>query len=191
MSYLGSGIVPKPMGTSFPTIVPYRVYQASDREVAIAVGSERLWSIFCAAIERPDLEEHPDFQTNPLRIENRENLEPILEKVLASRSAGEWVQRLQAAGVPSSLVRNFDEVATDPQTEVRNMFPVLNHLTAGSHKVTGTPVKLSETPGRPNLPAPLLGQHTREVLKSVFSLDERRIEDLITRGIVFESSEGV
>jgi len=187
MSYLGSGIVPKPMGTSFPTVVPYRVYQASDREVAIAVGSERLWSIFCATIERPDLEKHPDYRTNALRIVNRQNLEPVLEQVFSTRTAGEWVERLQAAGVPSSLVRNFEEVAQHPQSEVRKMFPVLDHLTAGSHKVTGTPVKLSETPGGPNLPAPLLGQHTRSILKQAFDLSEAHVDDLIARGIVFES----
>jgi formyl-CoA transferase/CoA:oxalate CoA-transferase len=187
MSYLGSGIVPKPMGTSFPTVVPYRVYQASDREVAIAVGSERLWSIFCGTIERADLEKHPDFRTNALRIVNREKLEPVLERVFSARTAEEGVERLQAAGVPSSLVRNFEEVAAHPQSEVRKMFPVLDQSTAGAHKVTGTPVKLSETPGGPNLPAPLLGQHTRSVLKEVFDLSDARVDDLIARGIVFES----
>ena len=187
MSYLGSGIVPKPMGTSFPTVVPYRVYQASDREVAIAVGSERLWSIFCGTIERADLEKHPNFLTNALRIVNREKLEPVLERVFSTRTAGEWVERLQAAGVPSSLVRNFEEVAAHPQSEVRKMFPVLDQSMAGAHKVTGTPVKLSETPGGPNLPAPLLGQHTRSVLKEVFDLSDARVDDLIARGIVFES----
>jgi crotonobetainyl-CoA:carnitine CoA-transferase CaiB-like acyl-CoA transferase len=187
MSYLGSGNVPKPMGTSFPTVVPYRVYQASDREVAIAVGSERLWSIFCTTIERPDLEQHADYRTNALRIANRERLEPILESVFLVRSAGDWVARLQAAGVPSSLVRDFGEVEKHPQTEVRKMFPVLSHPAAGSHKVTGTPVKLSETPGRPNLPAPLLGEHTRSVLREVFDLGDESVDDLIRRRIVFES----
>jgi crotonobetainyl-CoA:carnitine CoA-transferase CaiB-like acyl-CoA transferase len=188
MNYLGSGIVPKPMGTAFPTIVPYRVYRASDREVAIAIGSERLWAIFCSAIERPDLEKHPDYRTNALRITNRAKLEPILESVFSTRSASEWVDRLQAAGVPSSLARNFAEVEKHPQSEIRNMFPTLTHPTAGPHKVTGTPVKLSETPGHPNLPAPLLGQHTRAVLKEVFAISDARIDDLIARGIVFESS---
>jgi crotonobetainyl-CoA:carnitine CoA-transferase CaiB-like acyl-CoA transferase len=187
MSFLGSGNVPKPMGTSFPTVVPYRVYQASDREVAIAVGSERLWSIFCAAIDRPELEKHPDYRTNALRIANREKLEPMLESVFSTKAAEEWVQRLQSAGVPSSLVRDFGEVERHPQSEVRKMFPTLTHPAAGSHKVTGTPVKLSETPGRPNLPAPLLGEHTRSVLKEVFKLGDDSVDDLIRRGIVFES----
>ena len=188
MSYLGSGIVPKPMGTSFPTVVPYRVYQASDREVAIAVGSERLWTIFCATIERAELAQDSRYRTNALRIENREKLEAILEGVFSTRTAGEWVERLQGAGVPSSLVRDFGEVERHEQSEVRKMFPVLSHPAAGAHKVTGTPVKLSETPGRPNLPAPLLGEHTRSVLKDVFALSDGRIDELIAGGVVFEAA---
>jgi crotonobetainyl-CoA:carnitine CoA-transferase CaiB-like acyl-CoA transferase len=187
MSYLGSGVVPKPMGTSFPTVVPYRVYEASDRAVAIAVGSERLWAIFCVTIGRPELEKHPDYRTNALRITNREKLEPILENVLATRTAKDWVELLQAAGVPSSMVRNFEEVEKHAQADVRKMFPTLNHPAAGIHKVTGTPVKLSGTPGRPNLPAPLLGEHTRTVLGEMFDLNDERVDDLIARGIVFES----
>lgn len=187
MSFLGSNIVPKPMGTSFTTIVPYRVYHASDREFAIAVGSEKLWAAFCAAIERPELAKHPDYESNALRIENREALEKILAGVFAQRPVKEWISRLQAAGIPSSVVRNFAEVAGDPQCEVRQMFPLMDHLTAGKHRVTGTPIKLSDTPGSPSSPAPLLGEHSRSVLKNLFALDDAFIDDLVARRVVFES----
>ena len=185
-SYLGSGNVPKPMGTAFPTVVPYRVFQTEDRAVAIAVGSEKLWSTFCRAIERPDLERRPEFATNAERIRNRETLEPLLEKVFRTRPVAEWIARLQAAGIPASLVRNFEEVAEHPQTAVRRMFPELDHPTAGRHRVTGTPVKLSETPGSPGEPAPLLGQHTHEVLKDLLGLDSTAIDSLAERAIVYE-----
>ncbi len=187
MSFLGSNIVPRPMGTSFPTVVPYRVFQTSDRALAIAVGSEKLWSAFCAALGRPDLEKHPGFETNAARIHNREALEPLLEAIFLERSVAEWLARLQAAGIPCSLVRNFREVADDPQCKVREMFPVLDHATAGSHRITGTPVKLSGTPGHPTTPAPLLGQHTRCALKEFFALDDAALDDLIARRVVFES----
>ena len=88
MSYLGSGDVPAPMGTAFPTVVPYRVFHTKDRAVAIAVGSEKLWSAFCRAIERPDLERRPDYATNAERIRNRETLEPLLEDVFHTRVRG-------------------------------------------------------------------------------------------------------
>jgi crotonobetainyl-CoA:carnitine CoA-transferase CaiB-like acyl-CoA transferase len=188
MSFLGSNVVPVPMGTSFPTVVPYRVYHASDREFAIAVGSEKLWSAFCRAIGHPSLEKHPDYETNPKRIENRGALEPILESVFVERPVQEWVARLQAAGIPCSPVRNFAEVAEHRQSEVRKMFPLIDHPTAGVHRVTGTPVKLSDTPGAPSSPAPLLGQHSRSALKDLFALEDVRIDDLVARGIVFEST---
>jgi crotonobetainyl-CoA:carnitine CoA-transferase CaiB-like acyl-CoA transferase len=186
MSYLGSGDVPSPMGTAFPTVVPYRVFHTKDRAVAIAVGSEKLWSAFCCAIERPDLERHPDYATNAERIRNRETLEPLLEKVFRTRSEAEWIARLQAAGIPASVVRNFEEVAEHPQSAIRRMFPELDHPTAGRHRVTGTPVKLSETPGKPGEPAPLLGQHTHDILKELLRLDRATFDSLAKKGIVYE-----
>jgi crotonobetainyl-CoA:carnitine CoA-transferase CaiB-like acyl-CoA transferase len=187
MSFLGSNVVPAPMRTSFPTIVPYRCYRASDREVGIAIGSEKLWSAFCQALERPDLEKHPDYATNPDRIRNRTVLEPILESAFVQRSGAEWIKRLRAVGVPCSLVRDFSEVVKDPQSELREMFPWMEHPAAGRHQVTGTPVKLSQTPGAPSLPAPLLGEHTRQVLKGLFALGDEAVDDLVGRRVLFES----
>jgi len=187
MSFLGSGVVPQPMGTAFPTVVPYRVFQSSDRPLAIAVGSEKLWSAFCRALERPDLESHPDYESNAARIRNRDALESLLGGIFRQRPVAEWIARLQTAGVPCSLVRNFREVVEHPQCEVREMFPMMAHPTAGRHQVTGTPVKLSETPGRPSTPAPLLGQHTRRTLKEFFALDDSTLDDLAARRVVFDA----
>jgi crotonobetainyl-CoA:carnitine CoA-transferase CaiB-like acyl-CoA transferase len=187
MSYLGSGVVPRPMGTSFPTVVPYRVFQTMDRAVAIAVGSERLWSAFCRALDHPEFEKHPDYLSNALRIQNRDALEFLLAEIFRGRPAAEWVERLQAGGIPCSVVRNFQEVAEHPQCAVRHMFPMLDHATAGRHYVTGTPVKLSETPGGPGEPAPLLGEHTRGVLREFFDLDDGLLADLEARRVIFAS----
>jgi crotonobetainyl-CoA:carnitine CoA-transferase CaiB-like acyl-CoA transferase len=186
MSYLGSGIVPQPMGTAFPTVVPYRVFETRDRQIAIAVGSEKLWRAFCAAIQRPELELHPDYATNAQRIRNRGVLEPLLGEVFSQRPASEWIERLQAAGIPASLVRNFEEVARHPQSAVRRMFPRMDHPTAGRHTVTGTPVKLSETPGEPGIPAPLMGQHTRIVLKDLLGLDEAALNRLAAKDLIYQ-----
>jgi crotonobetainyl-CoA:carnitine CoA-transferase CaiB-like acyl-CoA transferase len=186
MSYLGSGIVPRPMGTAFPTVVPYRVFETQNREIAIAVGSEKLWRAFCIAIERPELELNPDYATNAQRIRNREMLEPLLAEVFALRPASEWVERLQKAGIPASLVRNFEEVASHPQSAVRDMFPQIEHPTAGRHTVTGTPVKLSKTPGEPGMPAPLMGQHTRSVLKDLLGLNEQALDRLAAKGLIYQ-----
>jgi crotonobetainyl-CoA:carnitine CoA-transferase CaiB-like acyl-CoA transferase len=184
MSFLGSDIVPRPMGTAFPTVVPYRVFHTRDQAIAIAIGSEKLWAAFCRAIGRPDLETHPDYESNAARIRNRAVLEPLLDRVFRERSVSEWVEKLQAAGIPASPVRNFRDVADHAQPAVRQMFPTLNHATAGPHRVTGTPVKLSETPGRPGTPAPLLGEHTCAALQDLLGLDRPSLADLAARGVI-------
>ena len=187
MAYLGSGVLPQPMGTSFPTVVPYQVFHTKDRALAIAVGSDKLWSVFCRAIGRPELEKHPDYETNAQRIRSRAALASLLSEVFLQLPASEWLERLQSAGVPCSLVRNFQEVISDPQCEARQMFPVLDHPTAGPHRVTGPPVKLSDTPGKPSLPAPLLGEHSRQTMKELFDLDDSVLDDLAGRHVIFEA----
>ena len=162
-------------------MVPYCAFHTKDRDISIAVGSEKLWSAFCKVIERPDLEKHPDYATNALRIRNRIALHAVLAEVFLTRSVAEWLERLQPAGIPCSLVRNFEEVVSHPQCEVREMFPVLDHPAAGTHRVTGTPVKLSATPGHPTTPAPLLGEHTKSILTEFFGLDDAAIDDLAAR----------
>src|SRR6185369_10196657 len=137
---------------AFPTVVPYRVFHTRDRAIAIAVGSEKLWAAFCAAIGRPDLEKNPDYASNAARIRHRAVLEPLLDDILRGRPSAEWIVKLQAAGIPASVVRTFEDVVEHPQSAARQMFPTLEHPTAGAHRVTGTPVKLSETPGSPGPP---------------------------------------
>ena len=186
MSYLGSGNAPRPLGTAFPTVVPYRVFATKDRPFSIAVGSEKLWSAFCAILGRPDLEFHPDFATNAVRVQNRAALEEILTGIFCQRPVAEWLEKLRSVGIPCSLVHTLAEVADHPQAAFRGMFPVIEHPTAGLHKVTGPPVKLSVTPGRPTTAAPLLGEHTREALFQLLGLDPRTINELMAEGVLSE-----
>jgi len=184
MSYLGSGRVPRPMGSAFPTVVPYRVFHASDRVFSLAVGSEKLWLQFCAAIRHPELGSHADYASNALRIQNRHALESKLESIFRERTALEWIAALGKAGIPCSVVRTFDEVVEHPQAAFREMFPWMEHPTAGRHRVTGSPVKMSKTPGTPSTTAPLVGQHTTEALSQLLGLTTGKIERLIADGII-------
>jgi crotonobetainyl-CoA:carnitine CoA-transferase CaiB-like acyl-CoA transferase len=184
MSYLGSGRVPGPLGSSFPTVVPYRVFHASDRVFSVAVGSEKLWATFCQAIGRPELQSHNDYATNALRIQNRHALEAILQGIFQCRTAAEWIGTLMSVGVPCSLVRTFAEVVEHPQSAVRQMFPWMEHPTAGHHRVTGSPIKMSETPGAPSAAAPVLGRDTVSVLTEVLGFDSKKIDELIAKGII-------
>jgi formyl-CoA transferase/CoA:oxalate CoA-transferase len=187
MSFLGSGRVPKPLGSGFPTVVPYRVFEAQDRAFTVAVGSEKLWSAFCGAIDRPDLEEHADFATNGQRVRNRHALEAILSELFAGLPMAEWIDRLRNAGIPCSPVRDFGEVVMDPQTEVREMFPTLDSPAAGSYRVTGSPIKFSATPARIGSPAPALGEHTSATLAELLGMDEEAIGKLLDSGAILPS----
>jgi crotonobetainyl-CoA:carnitine CoA-transferase CaiB-like acyl-CoA transferase len=165
--YLASGKIPKPMGTLFDGIVPYRNYMCADREITIAVASDKLWKSFCEAMGRTDLSDHPDYNSNQLRVKNRGVLEPMLEAMFRSRTAAHWGELFARHGVPATVVRNLKEVVEDEQTSARNMTPIVQHAGAGPIRVLGVPVQLSETPGRIRSAAPLLGADTQAVLNKL------------------------
>ena len=178
-NFCGSGKVLKPMGTAFGTIVPYRTFRASDREIALAVGSEKLWISFCHAIGHTELAANPDYATNALRVKNRGPLEQLLSDLFFTATAAEWERRLSAEGVPCSAVKMMDEVFASPQLKVREMFPL-----AGSFPVTGPPIKFSETPGSVRAPAPGLGEHTRQALETLLGLTAHDLDGLAARGVI-------
>ena len=162
--YLASGTIPGPMGTLFDGIVPYRNYRCADREITIAAASDKLWKNFCEAIGRAELIDDPLYCSNPLRVRNRDRLESILEALFESQPAARWMAVLSKHGIPCSVVRNLKEVIEDEQTAARNMTPTVEHPDAGSIKVMGVPVQLSETPGKIVKAAPVLGADTDAVL---------------------------
>jgi CoA:oxalate CoA-transferase len=184
MSYIASKRPPIPLGTAFSTIVPYRVFMAKDRSFAVAVGTEKLWSAFCKAIERQDLEQDPLFVTNAQRIENRFRLEAILSEIFLSDSAAIWVGKLKAAGVPSTLVSSVPEVMDHQQAIFREMFPSVDHPTSETHTVIGSPIKFLSSIDKVKSPAPLLGEHTEGILKELIGLDQAEINCLVEKKIV-------
>jgi crotonobetainyl-CoA:carnitine CoA-transferase CaiB-like acyl-CoA transferase len=167
--FLASGVVPKPLGTLFDGIVPYRNYLCADREITVAVASDKLWKSFCDAIGRPELIDHPDYDSNSQRVKNRAVLEPMLEAMFRSQPAAVWADLLSKHGVPATVVRNLKEVIEDAQTSARNMTPTVQHAVAGPIRVLGVPVQLSETPGRIGNAAPLLGADTTAILEEIRS----------------------
>ncbi len=186
--YLGSGETPGPMGTAFRAIVPYRTFETADRDIAVAVASDKLWEAFCGVMGRPEWISDPRFASNARRVENRHILEPELAALFRTAPGAEWQRRLNQAGVPCAPVRTLDEVYHDPQASVRQMFPQLRHPTAGASPVTGSPVKMSATPGRARWAAPLVGQHTRAVLRSLLCLEETILDQLERDGVIAQAT---
>lgn len=182
-NYAGSRVLPGPMGTRFGTIVPYRGFPTADRDIVIAVASVKLWPEFCRAVGREEWIEHPDYATNPLRVKNREVLEGAIADLFRTAPSAVWIERLRARGIPCAPVRTFDEVVADPQTAHRGMFPEIEGF-----RVTGAPVKFSETPGEVRGGAPKLGEHTREGLVELLQLDGAELDRLAAAGVIFSGS---
>jgi crotonobetainyl-CoA:carnitine CoA-transferase CaiB-like acyl-CoA transferase len=182
--FLGSGKIPTPMGTKFATIVPYRNFRCADREITIAVASDKLWTSFCRAIGRPDLAADECYRSNPLRVKHRSVLEPILEEMFLTQTAAHWVRALSREGIPCSMVRNLQEVVEDEHLQARNMLPVLEHATAGPIRVTGAPVKLSQSPSEITTAARPLGADSATVLRELLGMNEEEIRRLQGAGVV-------
>jgi crotonobetainyl-CoA:carnitine CoA-transferase CaiB-like acyl-CoA transferase len=123
-------------------------------------------------------------------VANRATLDHLLEEIFRQHPAADWMLRMNAAGIPCSVVRTFSEVLNDPQAKVREMFPTLDHPRAGRHKVTGAPVKFSHPHSRHRLAAPLLGQHTRPVLRELLMIEDAELEKLFASGVVLETTGG-
>jgi crotonobetainyl-CoA:carnitine CoA-transferase CaiB-like acyl-CoA transferase len=167
--FLGSGSVPVPMGTAFATIVPYAGFPAADGEIVIAVANDKLWASFCEAVGwAPD----PRYATNALRVANRGTLEPAISALFRQKPLAHWQQLLKEHGIPCAPVRNLREVFEDPQAAAREMFPTVQHPTAGEVHVTGLPIKFSATPGAVTTAAPLIGQHTRSALRELLGIED-------------------
>ncbi len=162
-----TGVSPGAMGTAHPLNAPYQSFETADGWITIGAANQANWERFLAVIGAPELADDPRFATNAARMENLQALVEALTALLKTRKAQEWLDRLEAAGVPAGPVLSIAEMHADPQTIARDMVPQTDHPVAGRVKTIGLPVKLSATPGRVVRPAPLLGQHTREVLAEV------------------------
>jgi crotonobetainyl-CoA:carnitine CoA-transferase CaiB-like acyl-CoA transferase len=160
-----TGRVPGPLSSAHRLTAPYQALRTRDGHITVGGNTQRLWERLCAAIGRPDLVDDERFRTNDARMEHRGALEAELESALAARGTGEWVEELLAAGVPCGPIHDYRQVFDDPHTRAREMEVTLEHPVEGAVRALGIPVKLSDTPGSVRRPAPLLGQHTDEVLR--------------------------
>jgi crotonobetainyl-CoA:carnitine CoA-transferase CaiB-like acyl-CoA transferase len=160
----GTGRTPQPLGSAHRLSAPYQALRTREGYITVGANNQRLWKRLCDAIGRPELAADERFATNDARMANREALEAELESALAARSTDDWVAVLSEAGVPCGPIHDYRQVFEDPHTQAREMEVRLDHPVEGRISALGIPVKLSETPGSVRRPAPLLGEHTAEVL---------------------------
>jgi formyl-CoA transferase/CoA:oxalate CoA-transferase len=181
-AYFADGEAPAPMGTAYKALLPYQTFRTKTRDLALAVGSEKLWKVFCPVIGRPDMTDDPRYRTNADRVKNRDSLIQALQDVFSTRTYEEWEAVLLAAGVPMGAINSIGQVVEHPQVAARGTLVEMDHPRAGKVKMVGAPVRLSKTPGSVRTPAPMLGEHTDEVLRDLLGLGKDEITDLRNAG---------
>jgi crotonobetainyl-CoA:carnitine CoA-transferase CaiB-like acyl-CoA transferase len=159
-----TGVAPEPLGSAHRLTAPYQALRTRDGHVTVGGNNEKLWLRLCAVIGREDLPADPRFATNADRMAHRPQLVAELEAAMRARDTADWVDALLDAGVPAGPILDYSQVVADPHTKARDMVVEMEHPEAGTVFGLGIPIKLSATPGTIRRPAPLLGQHTGEIL---------------------------
>jgi crotonobetainyl-CoA:carnitine CoA-transferase CaiB-like acyl-CoA transferase len=162
-----TGTPPVPLGNAHPNIVPYETFETADRPIAVAVGSERQWPRFCAAIGLPELATDPRFATNGDRVVRRTTLRPILAARLRARNAAEWLAALDAASIPCAPINDIVSALASAEARALDMVVELEHPAWGLIRQVGIPFKLAATPATIRTPPPALGEHADEVLREL------------------------
>jgi len=176
--------MPAPMGTAYKALLPYQTLRTKTGDLAIAVGSEKLWKVFCPAIGRPDLLTDERFVGNRLRVTNRTALIDIVQTALLTRTYEEWEQIFLKAGIPVGAVNNIGQVVDHPQVAARESLITMDHPRSGKVMMANVPVRLSKTPGSVRTPAPALGEHTGEILQALLGLSAAEVARLAAAGVV-------
>lgn len=182
--YLFAGSpVPGPIGSGHQSVVPYRAFKTSDGWLVVAVFAEKFWNKFCRALGVEALEKDPRFATNADRCRNRDELNPILERIFATRTAGEWLRILAEADVPAAPIQTLDRVLSDPQILHRRMVTEVEIPGYGRIRTLGNPVKVQGEEERLG-PPPGLGEHTEEILGGLLGYSREKIEALRAKKVI-------
>jgi len=176
--YILNGKVPGPIGSGHQTVVPYQAFQTKDEYIVIAIFVEKFWEKLCRVLDLQNLVKDSKFCTNDLRRENKAELLPILEQKFLKKMAAEWLELLAKEGIPSAPVNTVDKVLSDSQLLSRDMLVEVNHPAYGKVKILGNPMKMSGIEEETFTAAPMLGEHTREILSKLLGYSKDQIEEL-------------
>lgn len=182
--YTINGDIPSALGTAHPTITPFQAFETQNNWIITPIGNDKLWSNFCKAINREDLIANDKFKTNPLRTKNKEELSSILSQIIKTKTTEEWINIFTEYKLPFSPLNTIDKVVEDEQINYRKMIVEINQPKIGKMKILGTPFHMSNTSGAVVSHAPLLGEHTVEVLRDFLDVDEDKINVLINKKII-------
>jgi len=186
-AYMGGGELPTATGTRHRRSAPYQAFRSRDGYVTIGASGDKLWRAFATqVVDQPQWLDDPRFATNPLRVRNADALEQLIEAVLVAEPTAHWVEKLDAAGVPGGPVYTFDQTLRDPHVLHRQMVHEIEHPVIGPMKTLGLPLKSTGALTAIRQPAPLLGQHSRDILRDLGYTDGDT-QALIAQGVVRET----
>lgn len=177
-NYLTSGNIPKRWGNAHQNIVPYQTFATADSHIIVAAGNDAQYRKFVQIGERAELADDPRFLSNPLRVQHRDILVPMLADMVKGKTKNEWISALELAAVPCGPINNLEEVFDDPQVRARCMQIELDHPKAGIVPLVASPMKLSKTPVEYRQAPPLLSQHTEQCLRDLLHFDDEKIAQL-------------
>ncbi len=184
MNYFATGESPRPLGNAHPNIVPYQTFKTADGALILACGNDNLFNKFCDVAGCAHLAKDPRFSTNGERVNHRDEITRLLNEIFLQRPTREWVKMLDEAGVANGPINTIEKVFEEPQVQARGMKIELAHAGAGKVPLVASPMKFSGTPIKHEVPPPVLGQHTDEILSGVLKKSAAEIAKLKTGGIV-------
>ncbi|UCG25973.1 MAG: CoA transferase, partial [Chloroflexota bacterium] len=183
-NYFATGRPPGRYGNAHANIVPYEVFPTSDGHLALAIGTDGQYRRFCEIVGRPDLWDDDRFQSNAGRVENRDELVPLLQDVCRQRPTEAWIEVLVAAGIPAGPINDIPAVLADPHVQARQMVHEVDHATAGRIQMLGPVARLSRTPAAIRQAPPALGADTEQILAERLGYAPETIEVLKREGII-------
>ncbi|MFA7666066.1 MAG: CoA transferase [Burkholderiaceae bacterium] len=184
-AWAGAGEIPTPTGTRHRRTAPYQAYRTQDGYATVGAGNDKLWQAFCNQVcNKPEWLTDPRYAQAASRLENADDLERDIEEVFATAPTAHWVARMDEAGVPGGPVYSFEETLADPQVAARKMVVEMDHPRIGRMKTLGLPIKSTGELTEIRRPAPLLGQHTEEVLAEI-GYERARIDAMLEAGAVY------
>jgi crotonobetainyl-CoA:carnitine CoA-transferase CaiB-like acyl-CoA transferase len=186
-AYFATGTSPGPTGSAHLLTAPYQAFRTQDGWINIGGANQANWERIADVLGHPEWRNDPRFASNSARMTNLQLLTGLMDEVLSRRPTAEWVDRLDAAGVPAGPVHNIGEALDHPQTRARDMVVAVDHPQAGRTNTLGCPIHFSATPTQIDRAAPLLGEHTREILYE-FGYADEEIDVLTADGVVTEPS---
>ena len=186
LNYLVSGTVPGRLGNAHPNIVPYQAFATEDGHIILAVGNDSQFQKFCDVAGLAGVADDPTFATNRARVTGRQTLLPLIEEAFLKHTTGWWLDELAKVGVPAGPINPIDAALAEPQAVHRRLSMKIPDDLTGSVPGIASPLRLAATPPKASMPPPRLGAHSRDVLKDLLSMEESRIESLLSDGIIDE-----